>query len=80
MSEVGRQLVTNDRKRNACLKRARECAGELIVKVSVTGEDALARLNAPRVKTLVEQLIARKAELLELRDEYAELQAAVGDD
>jgi hypothetical protein len=76
MSELGRQLVENERKREVCLNNARRLLSELIVAVNFGDEEGLSELDHTAAQKAFSALFEAKRNMRKLRREHSGLAAA----
>lgn len=76
MSEIGRQLVTNERRRGECRHAAKRVVLELLVATAAETDEALAELDVEAIRLLVQRLATQKAIMRNLLKERGELSAA----
>lgn len=81
MSEVGEQLVKNEKARKRCLGTAREAIGDLIARLHIESEQDLAELDISRAWNAISAISDQHLKMRVLRADYRRLGAqASGDD
>ena len=81
MSEIGRQLVDNERERIECRHKAKRLHLQMLGFLVMDSDDHVAELNEARVRNLIEAIIAQKYVMRNLLKQYRELcgAASAGD-
>ncbi len=80
MSEVGTQLVANERKRKDCRRDARRILLQVLAKLSADSDEGLAELDVEGAKVLVQQLGVHKQAMRELLSQRRDLAAAAAEE
>lgn len=76
MSEVGRQLVDNERKRKECLVGARRATLKLVELLPKGTDESLAELDVSQAKVAIEELALHRQIMRNLLRELGALRAA----
>lgn len=76
MSQIGKQLVDNERQRAECFAKAKRLLLELLVKLSADNEWQVAEIDTPAAQQLLNQVAAQRQVMRNLQKEYRELSAA----
>lgn len=75
MSEVGRQLVANERARQAVLEQYRQAQGELMACTMRHDDEGVAGIDLVRAQRCLDRIGDAKHKLVALREERATLVA-----
>lgn len=78
MSELGEQLVANERLRTQLFAEARQAAMETIGRLSLAAPISVARIDLPGLRARIERLAALATEMQDNLDERDRLTLAAG--